>query len=61
MHSGKQEVAVPSGRGFMTKDKETIKKQRVVRNYRDSVFRMLFKEKEELLSLFNVPGKSIWN
>lgn len=42
----------------MTKDKETTRKQSVIRNYRDSVFRMLFKEKEELLSLFNAINET---
>lgn len=42
----------------MTKDNETTKKTCVVRNYRDSVFRMLFKEKKELLSLFNAINET---
>lgn len=53
MHSCNRKAMRHSGRDFMTKDNETAKGPKVVRNYRDSVFRMLFKEKKELLSLFN--------
>ncbi len=49
----RQKAQCHPGRDFVTKDKEITRKRNVIRNYRDSVFRMLFKEKKELLSMFN--------
>lgn len=36
-----------------------VHKMRAKRNYKDTVFRMLFSEKESLLSLYNAVGRRI--
>lgn len=36
----------------------TEKKVEIIRNYKDSVFRMLYREKKELLSLYNAVNQT---